>query len=192
MSTHLIGIAGYSGCGKSTAAVYLQKRCNALLINADAEAKRFMASDPDIINQLCQIFGTDIYHHGLIDFSRLGERAFASIEMVDKLNSVVHPPFLIYLRKQLDTVKADTVIVDAALIKLWHIEHWFSDLWWIDALRETRIQRILSTGISDFQARQRVVLQEQLFAAPVVAPWTIISNNGSPADLYAAIDTFIF
>jgi dephospho-CoA kinase len=178
-----IGIAGYMGAGKSTAA---QMLCGASrrLIDADIEAKQLMQLDSSIQQRLADEFGATVIEANTISFSLLGRRAFASSESIERLNRIVHPPLLRRLRELIDAEACTECVLDAALIPLWHIETWFDRLLWITAPQGVRLQRLVQKSIlCKEDAQRRMQIQQTMFAEPVLPPWHIINNERSIQEL---------
>lgn len=177
-----IGIAGYMGSGKSTVAHACGNAGRFDVIDADAEAKHLMCEDLEVRESLGRNFGADILLPQSLRFDLLGERAFSSIEALMQLNATVHPPLLKRLRSLLD--KVNHCILDAALIPLWNIEDWFDWLFWIEAPSQIRFERLMIKGaMSDAALKQRMDLQQQLFAVPGNDRWSIVHNTGSINEL---------
>lgn len=180
MAALKIGIAGYMGSGKTTCS-RLFANTGARVINADNEAK-LMESEPEVLQKLVREFGESILNHGKLSFSSLGSIVFSSFELLQRLNSVVHPPLLKRLQKLMLSDPDETiVVVDAALIPLWNIDDWFDLRIWVDAPRQVRLQRI-SARVPDIKKEQlqyRMSMQEKLFSPPSQSTWKYISNDGS-------------
>ncbi|MBN2038175.1 MAG: dephospho-CoA kinase [Chitinispirillaceae bacterium] len=184
--THRLCIAGYMGAGKSTAADMCAAG-KATVINADREAKTFIAGNEPIRKQLEDAFGAGIVEEKALCFKALGRMAFSGRDHLLRLNAIVHPPFLLHLGKRIDACGDTVCILDAALAPLWRIEAWFDRNIWIEApwrLRFERLRRSLPE-LSDKDIMQRMRLQEEVLAIPTSGTWTLISNDGTLAQLRA-------
>jgi dephospho-CoA kinase len=182
MAYKRLGIAGYMGAGKSTAARFLaEANTSAVIIDADYEAKAFMATDTEIRRRLVTEFGSSIIERNLLSFSALGRIVFGSREKLLKLNAIVHPPFVQYLFRLLRRHTGNPVVLDAALLPLWDMESQFDACLWIHATSETRLDR-LKRSHNDFDEHSllnRMRLQEEVLAVPDCPPWRKIDNEGS-------------
>jgi dephospho-CoA kinase len=176
------------GSGKTTAATYLA--AGSVCINADALAKEVMNSDAHIRAALAAAFGSGILKDGAVDSAALGSIVFASLPALKKLNALVHPPVIAEIDKRIASVTQGLCVVDAALIPLWQTENRFSALYWIEAAAETRLARLVARGpCAQDEIRRRMRLQQELFLPPQGAPWRIVANQGSVAQLLAQLDT---
>jgi dephospho-CoA kinase len=186
-----IGVAGYMGAGKSSAAATLAALTGMRVVDADAEAKLLMESDTRIRDGLSRAFGPKAADSAKVNFAALGAAAFASADDMRKLNAIVHPPLVRRLR-ELVFSRPGPCILDAALIPLWRIEDWFSSCVWIWAPSETRLARVAArTGMPENAVQQRMLVQESLFAEPSSPLWTTVVNDGSPEELKDRIEKFV-
>jgi dephospho-CoA kinase len=174
-----IGVAGYSGAGKS--------RCSALLvqagyelIDADREAKGLMESNLSIRAQLGAAFGTQVVGATGIDFSALGALVFSDGAALATLNQIVHPALIEQLHRRVVGC-AQGCVVDAALIPLWSIEGWFDRCVWVEAPQALRLQRLLarSPAAGREGLMQRLRTQEQLFSMPQGGCWCRVDNSST-------------
>ncbi|MCK5067866.1 MAG: dephospho-CoA kinase [Bacteroidales bacterium] len=85
-----VGLTGGIGSGKSLICSILEK-LGVPVYYADAEAKRLMNSDPDLMTQIVELFGEQAYRQGSLDRKYLAERLFGDAEMLSAMNRVVHP-----------------------------------------------------------------------------------------------------
>lgn len=194
MARTCFGIAGYMGAGKSTVARLLTIRLpDALVIDADREAKKIMAADTTIMNRLAQTFGPMIVDHETINFSALGWIVFASSSKLLELNAIVHPPLVERLIGILRKAADQTVILDAALLPLWNMGERFDACLWIEAQPATRLARLIKTrgDLDENTLRGRMRLQEEVLRPPPCPPWRLIENNRDTGALEAALDAAV-
>jgi dephospho-CoA kinase len=194
-----IGIAGYMGAGKSTCARLMAgheagalagAKTSVLVIDADLEAKLMMNEDEPIRRQLAATFGPSVVDENSVGFGQLGKAAFASVQAMHMLNSIVHPALVKRLH---DLVFAgpDLCILDAALIPMWGIETWFDRCLWVTAPPSIRKARIMAkTCLAPEQIALRMSIQETLVHLPDGPMWTMVSNEGSLDDLRDRIAGF--
>jgi len=163
-----IGIAGYMGAGKSTCARSFASE-DALIIDADAEAKRIMAESRAIREALRAAFGeAAVDAEGKINTGALGLAAFESVDTLLTLNGITHPPLVKYLDAVISGCQKPLCILDAALIPLLGIESWFDLCIWVDAPFETRLKRLLAKRPDAVEAElvNRMRMQEAVMSAP--------------------------
>jgi dephospho-CoA kinase len=188
-----IGIAGYMGSGKSTFCAILGEMGGYKVINGDAEAKKIMMGHLQIQERLISTFGSEIIENRALSFSKLGTIVFNSMEKLLQLNTIVHPILLDSLRNMIFNSLENSIVVDAALLPIWNIDDWFDERIWINASSAIRLERILAKGIlTDKETiRQRIQMQETLFAAPSRRSWKYIANEGTITTLGQSAVPFI-
>lgn len=173
-----IGIAGYMGAGKTTHAHSFEAD-GAIIIDADAEAKLLMSRDCQLQCKLKDAFGEAVVDGNNLRFDYLGQAAFKSIESLQTLNGIAHPPLVEHLKRLIfDSDRPPLIILDAALIPLWGIEFWFDKCVWIDTLFETRFER-LKTKRSDIDEQElirRMKMQEKIMPPPDSKLWVKLSE----------------
>lgn len=181
-----IGIAGYMGAGKSTAARLLLRK-GARIIDADAVAKANVYTDEGIRRRLVRAFGNSVLENGSVSFHALGAMAFGSKEALLRLNAIVHPPLLETLRTMLRGT--EPVILDAALIPFWGVEPWLDGCLWVQASLETRLlrEKSLRADLDEPSILGRMRLQEEVMAAPTGVLWKRVDNDGSLESLAGAL-----
>jgi dephospho-CoA kinase len=191
-----IGIGGFMGAGKTT---YTGLLCSALrsngvtvtLVDADAEAKMIMRSDASLPQKLVDSFGQSVVKDWEIVYSSLGKLAFGSMPSLRRLNNIVHPLLLERLKELIFSMDADCMICDAALLPLWPATEWFDVLFWLKSSFEQRRARLLKkVNLTNEEITARMLLQQDLFAEPQKAPWTIISNQGTIEELQPIVQWF--
>jgi len=175
------------GSGKTTFSTFLAGYTGFQLINGDLVAKDLMNTLPTIQDSLIRVFGLQVVTDGMVDSTVLGSIVFSDREKLEQLNAIVHPVLLDTLRNMIFSDSGSAVLIDAALLPLWETEirSWFNAFVWIDAPVEQRCERISrKVGAADLATiRNRIALQEQLFAAPSPDEWIYIANKGKLSDL---------
>jgi dephospho-CoA kinase len=185
MTFRRIGIAGYMGAGKTTAARLLAKRMDAAIIDADQEAKSLLAADHEIRERLILEFGDSFAGKDGISFDVLGSIVFRSTEKLRRLSEIVHPRLVERLSGLLHAHGGRRIVLDAAVLPLWKIEPWLDMCLWICAPFDIRLERLKQTR-SDLDIgslRQRMRIQEECLPAPLCPPWRLINNDGNTEQL---------
>ncbi|MEY3245890.1 MAG: hypothetical protein RL253_1050, partial [Bacteroidota bacterium] len=85
-----IGLTGGIGSGKSTVAKVFET-LGIPVYKADDEAKRLMATHPELIKQIKQHFTEQAYQDGKLNKSFLSSVVFYNKKQLELLNSLVHP-----------------------------------------------------------------------------------------------------
>jgi dephospho-CoA kinase len=119
----IIGITGYIGVGKSTAAEILSKQ-NIIskqgfkIIDVDKLGHELLQNG-EVKNNLIGEFGEKILGRDLnIDRKKLGELVFSNTELLQKLNGIVHSRLREKLKEIIRDIKAknENAIIDVALL----------------------------------------------------------------------------
>jgi dephospho-CoA kinase len=184
-----IGIAGRMGAGKSTCAALLAGS-RYRIIDADREAKLLMNSDASIMRRLAEVFGPSVTNGNTVYFSKLGAIAFASVEAMQMLDTIVHPPLIARLH---GLVFSDNrpCILDAAIIPQWKIEQWFDLRFWVVASPSIRLARVQAkTNLPPERIKMRMSVQETILNTPVDPGWTLVKNEGTLDELQNQIERF--
>jgi dephospho-CoA kinase len=182
----VVGLTGGIGSGKSTVASCFSE-CGAKVIDADDISRVLTQSGSPVLDELAQAFGADILNsEGQLNRSLLAERAFASQELTETLNSIMHPKIrevaLSQIKGQPDNV---IVVYDMPLLVETGSENLCDLVVVVTAPVEQRISRLTasrSMSIADIQQR---IAQQSPDSVRVKAADFIITNQGSLEDLYA-------
>ena len=110
----IIGITGGIGSGKSTIARALAARGFAVY-DCDREAKRIIAENKDVQQQIIALLGPEAFVNGVYNTSYVAQRVFAEPELLERLNQIVHPAVKEnILEKQPDFVES-AILYEAGL-----------------------------------------------------------------------------
>lgn len=85
-----IGITGGIGSGKSTVCNVF-KALGVPVYQADDSARSITDRNTEVINQIKEAFGTDMYAAGKLDRPKMAALVFNNPDALAKLNSIVHP-----------------------------------------------------------------------------------------------------
>lgn len=111
----VLGLTGGIGSGKTTVAGFF-KELGVPVYIADVEAKKLMNEDPEVKDQIKGLFGEAAYKEGLLDNQYIASKVFNDKNLLEKLNSIVHPAvgkhFLTWKNQQ----KSDYVVYEAAIL----------------------------------------------------------------------------
>ena len=187
-----IGIAGYMGAGKSTCARSFASD-GALIIDADAEAKRLMAGSPAIHAALRAAFGEAVVGaDGAVRSDLLGPAAFESVDTLLTLNGITHPPLVERLDAIVSGCKKTLCILDAALIPLLGIESWFDLCVWVHAPFETRLKRLAAKrpDVGEAELVKRMRMQEAVMSAPRGGDWVKVKDGECREYISGAVERF--
>ncbi|MFC1551694.1 dephospho-CoA kinase [Candidatus Latescibacterota bacterium] len=141
----VIGITGCPGSGKSALAAVLAMQGWAL-IDADEIGREVVETDPAVLDDLADAFGSDVLDiSGKLNRGLVARRAFSSPENTGTLNDIVHPSLIRCLKSQVNELRAENanVVVDCALIFEWGIGGLFDTVVCVQADEELRKKRIM-------------------------------------------------
>lgn len=184
-----VGVTGGIGSGKTTVCK-IWESLGAKVFYADDEAKKLMASDPEVIRAIKETFGAESYFpDGELNRQYLSEKAFRK-GRVEELNRIVHPA--VGKKFSGDAAAAGEagihlVVKEAALIDvesgggLDYIVIVASDL-------EKRVQRVIGRDDTDEQSIMERDARQPDFDALESSADFVIHNNGSLEDLTAAAE----
>lgn len=150
----IYGLTGQSGAGKTTVAELLGKK-GYLTVDCDKIAREVTEKGSPVLTKLADSFGEDILENGVLNRRLLAERAFASEEKRQLLNSITHPEItrrtLGFIRDNY-TEKHKGVIIDAAAILDCELTRFCTEIIVVTAPEEVRLNRIVKRDNIDAEA----------------------------------------
>ena len=179
----IIGVTGGIGSGKSTVAGFFEK-WGASVIDVDKLGWRVLEEKQQEIKK---VFGDKIFQvhrilrNGKIDRKKLGRIVFENPEKKKIFDSIVHPPLIKELEKQLLTLNSQLstlVFVDCALIYEWRINNWFDKIILVTSDYPKKLQRLMNSGYTQKEAEDRIHSQLPDSEKKKTADW-IIENNSN-------------
>ncbi len=187
--TKIIGLTGSIGAGKDEAAKILHK-LGAFIIDADEVAHALYDAQTPVWQCLVREFGSRVLNRGgKINRKKLGEIAFSDLKLLNKLDRIVHPYLkdaVIKLAEKQKVQSHKLIVINAAVLKEIGLLDYVDEVWMVMASRETRIKRLLRTGLDRKQVKVRMRSQmsqkEYLKLADVV-----IQNDGTLRQLNAEV-----
>lgn len=137
-----VGVTGGIGTGKSLVCKIF--RClDVPVYDADAEARRIMAEDPEVRMELRKNFGDKVFRDSQLDRTFLAARIFSDSGARHFVNNLVHPVVREDFNRWMKAQEAPYVIEEAAL--LFESGAWktldFNIL--VTALEDIRIARVM-------------------------------------------------
>lgn len=140
----IIGLTGGIGSGKSTIANGLAKRGYAVY-DCDREAKRIIAQNPTVQAAIIDLLGEEAFLNGAYNTAYVAQRVFAEPQLLDALNSIVHPAVL----KDLNDLKdpkdpKDFLFVESAILFEAGMAPLCDKIIVVEAPEEVRIARTIS------------------------------------------------
>lgn len=189
----VIGITGGVGAGKSAILDYLEKNYKVKNLIADQIAHDLMKPGTECYEKLLRVLPVDVYQEDneTIERQVLGQKLFASEELREKVNGIVHPAVKQFIRHQIaeqqEIGTLDYLIIEAALLIEDHYDEICDELWYVYASREDRKKRLIETrGYSPEKIEQifSSQLPEEIYRQKCQV---IIDNSGTREETFYQI-----
>ncbi len=163
-----VGITGGIGSGKSTICQIISA-FGYPVYNADNEARSLTNSHPDIIRGITSLFGSDIYINGELNRKRVGQLVFADKNLLQQLNSVIHPVVAAHFEEWVRTNSNHRLVFkEAAILFESRAYRQVDKTVVVFAPNELRVKRVcLRDGISEAEVQNRMdnqMPQEELMS----------------------------
>ena len=110
-----IGLTGGIGSGKSTIAAIFEL-LDVPVYYADDASKRLYHTDSELIKNMTEHFGEEIYTEGVLNRSQLASIVFNDPKKLDLLNQLVHPPTIRDAEDWMKKQTAPYIVKEAALL----------------------------------------------------------------------------
>tara|TARA_R110001583_G_scaffold4351_2_gene25227 strand:- start:61697 stop:62275 length:579 start_codon:yes stop_codon:yes gene_type:complete len=111
----IIGLTGGIGSGKSTV-LQMFSELGVTTYVADVEAKRMMATDKQLVDQITKLFGKQAYTNTKLNRSYIAEIVFQNKEKLAALNKLVHPKVREHFFEFIKKSTAKIVIYESAIL----------------------------------------------------------------------------
>lgn len=158
-----LGLTGGIASGKSAVAAMLRDIGFAVL-DADSLAHKLIEPGQPAYEEVVQEFGpTILAPGGRVDRPKLSAIVFSDRAKLDRLNAIVHPRVSEVIFSQFEAWKRagirDAVFVEAALLVESGIHKSLDGLVVAWCSPEQQIERLLTRGLSEAEARRRIASQ---------------------------------
>ena len=194
----IIGLTGGIGTGKSTVSRKLRER-GYPVIDLDV-ISREVIEYPEVIDELVRNFGNEILENQnnisgkkSISRNKLRQIVFKDEKKVNMLNSIIHPPIVEKMRREIEKLKKNckTVFIEVQLLFEAHLEKEFDIIVLIYADKKTQLERVLKRdGRSEEEVQQIINAQISMDEKRKLSNY-IIENNGNSEMLKLEIEKFI-
>ena len=194
----IIGLTGGIGTGKSTVSRKLRER-GYPVIDLDV-ISREVIEYPEVINELVRNFGIEILESQnnisgkkSISRNKLRQTVFKEEKKVSVLNSIMHPPIVKEMRRQIEELRKSykTVFVEVQLLFEAKLEKEFDIIVLVYADKKTQLERVLKRdGRSEGEVQQIINAQMDMTEKRRLSNY-IIENNGDSEMLDLEIEKFI-
>ena len=194
----IIGLTGGIGTGKSTVSRKLRER-GYPVIDLDV-ISREVIEYPEVIDELVRNFGIEILESQnnisgkkSISRNKLRQTVFKEEKKVSVLNSIIHPPIVKEMRRQIEKLRKSykTVFVEVQLLFEAKLEKEFDIIVLVYADKKTQLERVLKRdGRSEGEVQQIINAQMDMTEKRRLSNY-IIENNGDSEMLDLEIEKFI-
>ena len=194
----IVGLTGGIGTGKSTVSRKLRER-GYPVIDLDV-ISREVIEYPEVIDELVRNFGNEILENQnntsgkkSISRNKLRQTVFKEEKKVSVLNSIMHPPIVEEMRRQIEKLRKSykTVFVEVQLLFEAKLEKEFDIIVLVYADKKTQLERVLKRdGRSEGEVQQIINAQMDMTEKRRLSNY-IIENNGDSEMLDLEIEKFI-
>jgi dephospho-CoA kinase len=137
----IVGLTGGIGSGKTTVAKLFME-LGVPVYNSDLHAKKLMENSAEIRKTIIDLLGKDSYADGRLNKKYIADRVFKNKELLQKLNSIVHPAVKKDFIEWMGKKKSPYVIQEAAILFENNSYKNFDKIILVKAPKEVRIDRI--------------------------------------------------
>jgi dephospho-CoA kinase len=178
-----IGLTGGFGTGKTTV-LHLMKNLGAHTISADSIVHGLLKK-PSIIRKLVLVLGKDILIKRLsksyINKKRMADIIFNNVQMRKSVEKILHPEVLqtsMQIKKQIQRKNKRAVIVfEVPLLFEAGYRNIFDATIMVYCSRTTALRRLMTTGLSEKEIKQRMKAQMPLSKKKALADFVVNNNS---------------
>ena len=184
----VVGLTGNLASGK-TGAAKVFKKLGAKVLDADAAAKKLTQKGTPIYKAILKLFGESfVGRSGELDRRKLAWHVFAHPGALKKLNILIHPGVIMEAYKAIEAVKdkEGMLVLDVPLLFESHMEKLVDVTVVVRANEKAMLSRAAKRGVPRSLALKILASQWPLSKKAKLADY-VIDNNGSPAQLEAAV-----
>jgi dephospho-CoA kinase len=187
-----IGITGGIGSGKSTVSNIISENGHQVL-NADNIAKKIMNTDAVIASKIIESFGGECFKDHKLNTKYLAEKVFNLPDRMRKLNEIIHPPTIDYIKKEIKSLHKNNniVFVEAALIFEAKMEDLFEYILLVTAEEDLRIKRVLARDLETISEIRSRILNQIPEEQKRGRSHFVIENNSSMEELNSKVNFFL-
>lgn len=151
-----VGLTGGIGSGKSTVASFFREM-GIPVYNSDVRAKELMISDVELRNGIIGLLGDEAYKKGGLDRKWIASRVFSDPQLLEALNTLVHPVVRKDFEKWSAEQQAPYVVQEAAILMENGGYRHLDQTILVTAPETIRINRVVNRDqVSTAQVRERL------------------------------------
>ena len=185
----LIGLTGGIGCGKSEVSRLLEKR-GAVIVDADLIVRELQQPGGEIFLRMVEMFGEKVVAtNGSLNRAAVANEVFKDADLLEKLNSLIHPVVRRVMNERVESHRATDkiVILDIPLL-VENPREGLDGVLVVDLDPQTAIERIVSQrNMSIDDAIARVSAQSTREQRLAIADH-VVDNSGDRDALAIQVD----
>lgn len=174
----LVGLTGNIGAGKSTIALIF-KELGVPIFDADWVGKKMLAEDQEVINEIKNIFGAEVFNQNGLDRKKIASIVFKNQTALSQLNAIIHPRVAREFKSWVKNQKSEIVIREAAILVESNVYLDLDALIVVVCSEEERIRRVmLRDQVTKEEVQARINRQIPESEKIKVANYVIDNNEG--------------
>lgn len=179
----IIGLTGGIASGKSTVSNFF-KELGVKVIDADIVARE-ISERKATIDEICNIFGRDILdENGRIVREKLRERVFQDRELVQKLNSIIHPQVIEYFKERRERNRRDELLIfDIPLLYEAKMDTLCDKVIVVGLDKKKQIERVVQRDGSSEEVAKNIVANQMPLEDKIKRANFVIMNDGTLEEL---------
>lgn len=179
----IIGLTGGIASGKSTVSSIF-KELGLKIIDADVVAKKLTDMEKNK-KEIAQIFGEDtIDDNGNLIREKIRKRAFENKELLNKLNSLIHPQVIEYFKKEKENTKENEIVVfDVPLLFEVKLNTLCDKVIVVSIPLDEQIKRVMLRDKIDENLARKIIDKQLSLEYKIANSDIVIDNSGSLENL---------
>ena len=179
----IIGLTGGIASGKSTVSNFF-KELGVEIVDADIVARE-ISERKATIDKICNIFGRDILdENGRIVREKLRERVFQDRELVQKLNSIIHPQVIEYFKERRERNRRDELLIfDIPLLYEAKMDTLCDKVIVVGVDRKKQIERVIQRDGSSEEVARNIIANQMSLDDKIKRANFVIMNDGTLEEL---------
>ena len=193
---YIVGITGGIGSGKSYVC-HLIAQANYPVYTSDLEARQIIDTHPDVMNQIKQLFGEDIYTSQGLDRKRVSHLVFSQPDFLQAMNHIVHPAVYNHFLEWAKSQSASMVFLESAILVSSGFDALCNAIVHVTAPQVLRIKRVVERDkVSEEEVLRRMANQSEEHSKLSIPALTLLNDETQPieqrvADLLHKLSTVL-
>ena len=192
----IIGLTGGIGSGKSTVGKRMEELKAVKLQMTDDIGHIALEQGTESYDKIIESFGKSfLKENGEIDRNLLGQLVFANQDKLEKLNAIIHPWVIDYLKRDIENTKKENkylyYVVESAILFQTGLDRICEEIWYVDAdeeIRRTRLQENRGYNVEKIDSIMAQQRENEVFKKQCQV---FILNNGELSEVDTQIKKFL-